>query len=135
VSEDSFLLDWPGQGLDGGPRVLLLARINNCLRSELTQHPVHPAEFRRWHNESNLLSCQFGFDTEIAPMLGIVVANDVPHNTGTKIGKRDEPRTTVAQLLPPDHLRAPLLVSHATAIIKSRGRSLEHGGLLIRLVF
>jgi hypothetical protein len=124
VSENSFLLDRPGQGLDRGPRVLLLTRIDDCLRSELTQHPVHPAELRRRHHKGYSLSSQIGFDTKIAPMLGIILANDIAHNAGSEIGDRSEFHATIRQLVPPDHLRAPLLVSPSTATIKRRRLSL-----------
>src|ERR1700680_234833 len=115
--------------------MLLLAGINYRLRSELTHHPVHPAELRRRHHEGYFSSRQFGFHTEIAALLGVIIANDISHNPSAEIGDRSEFHTAISQLFPPDHLCAALLVSHTTATIKRRRRSLWHGRLLIRLVF
>jgi len=96
--------------------------------TKLAQHPAHPAELCRGHNAGDLLSCHFGLYTEIAPLLGVIVQNDVSHNTGAEIGDRDEFYMAVSQLFPTDHFTSPLLIrSHSRPTMRvnrgsSRGR-------------
>jgi len=66
--------------------MLLLARINDRLRPEPAQYPVHAAELRRRYRENQYASSQFGFHCEFPLLLFTVVEQEIPDNSGGEIG-------------------------------------------------
>ena len=101
--------------------MLLLARIDDRLRSELVQHPAHPAELRRRHSEGNLVSAQLGFQAEVAIVILAIIQDEIAHNPGVEVRYRSTFCEAVFALLHADHGGAPLLVAHSLA--RARGYS------------
>src|SRR5271156_2692567 len=114
--------------------MLLLPRVNDRLRSELTQYPSHPAKLSRPHHEEHFLSRYFGFDAEIALLLDIIIESNVAYDSRAEIGERSDFLTVISQLLAADHARAMLLVSERPAMLRHRHYVAGYGCTPIRLV-
>jgi hypothetical protein len=85
VREDALLRDFPGEPLNSGASVLLLARICDRLRAQSVQYPIHPAELRRSYRESQCASSQLGFHSELPMLLFPVVEDMIPRDSGGEI--------------------------------------------------
>src|ERR1700691_1231041 len=93
--------------------MLLLARIDDRLRTQEPQHPARSAELCRWHNAGDLLSSHFSLQTEFTALLGVIVQNHVSYNTGAEIGDWNQLNTAIRQLFTADYPGSLPLVHHS----------------------
>ena len=70
-------------------RMLSLAWIDDGLRTQLIQHPVHPSELGRRHTEQESLPFPFGFHIKLAPLFGVGVQHQIAHDDVVRIDDAD----------------------------------------------
>jgi len=85
VGEDPFLADLSRQRLDRGASMLLLARVNNCLRTDLYRDPSHPRKFSRRDGKRQCLFAELDFQLKLAMFLVAVVHDTIGHNSGVEV--------------------------------------------------
>jgi hypothetical protein len=108
-------LNGAGQLLDGYTRMLLLTRIHDRLRAKLSQGPTHSDELRCGQGEIDLSTAEFGFYSELALRVRVVVQNEIAHNPDREVGQRGDFQTAIPQLLSADHFVSTLLVANGAA--------------------
>ena len=112
VSENTLLPNLAGQPLDGGPRMMLLAGVDDRLWAKFLQYPTHPSELPRGHGDGKRLSRYFGLNAERAPLLVPVVHDEIAYDPGTEISDRSDFCATVFQPFDAPHSRTASLVAH-----------------------
>src|SRR5580704_8588261 len=83
--------------------MLLLAGIDDRLRSQLARHPAHSAEFRRGDKERQPGFADYRFDAEFTPLLLPVVDHNVAHDAGMEVCHRGSFKVAALDLFLADH--------------------------------
>src|ERR1700691_2797955 len=93
--------------------MLLLARIDDRLRTQEPQDPIHSAELCRWYNAGDLLSPHLSLQTEFTTLLRVIVQNDVSYNAGAEIGHWNQLNMAIRQPFMADYPGRLPLVHHS----------------------
>src|SRR5271163_166103 len=94
VRVNSFLRNCAGQGLNCSARMLLLPRIDDRVRTNAVQDPVHPAELFGGNCDGDFPAGNGHNQLKIVPLAIVIVQNDVADNSSVEVSDSDDLETS-----------------------------------------
>src|SRR5271167_391393 len=90
----SLLRNYAGQGLNRRTRVLLLPRIDDRVRTNAAQDPVHPTELFGGKRDGDFSAGNRHNQLKIVPLGIVIVQNEVAHDSSAEVSNSDDPETS-----------------------------------------